>query len=308
MANLGPALETLGFGAASLLELAGDASHRRFFRVALTGGGTVVAALYPADQAGQEEQAARDHAVQVWGWNRGLPIPRPLGRAGLVTVSEDLGDEDLDRAAARLGGAVLAPALEALAVFQGCRFADLPTRPFDAAFFRRELAVFEEHGLNDSVRGRPQVGTFLDNLAARLASHPYRLVHRDFHFNNLFLCGGAVRAVDFQDMRGGPDTYDLASLLRERGGAEVAGDETAWVERAAERLGWPDGWRLRYLECAAQRGLKVIGTFLRLGAAGRPGYLAWLPAVRARALAALEGLGAPAQLCEALGGPAVAGL
>ena len=67
---------------------------------ALADGATVVAALYPADQAGQEEQAARDHAVQVWGWDRGLPIPRPLGRAGLVTVSEDLGDEDLDRAEA----------------------------------------------------------------------------------------------------------------------------------------------------------------------------------------------------------------
>ncbi len=308
MVGFCPALESLGFNAASLHELAGDASHRRFFRVALTGGGTIVAALYPADQAAQEEQAARDEEVHRWGWDRGLPIPRPLGRAGLVTVSEDLGNEDLDRAAERLGGAVLAPAVEALAAFQRCEFADLPTRPFDAAFFRRELASFEEHALTRSVRAVPEVGAFLDGLAARLASHPYRLLHRDFHFNNLFLCRGAVRAVDFQDMRGGPDTYDLASLLRERGGAAVAGDEAALVERAAERLSWPDGWRLRYLECSAQRGLKVIGTFLRLAAAGRPAYLAWLPVVRARALEALESLGAPGPLCTAVGASAVEGL
>ena len=292
----------------SLHELAGDASHRRFFRAALADGATVVAALYPADQAGQEEQAARDHAVQVWGWDRGLPIPRPLGRAGLVTVSEDLGDEDLDRAAASLGGRVLERAVETLAAFQRCEFTDLPTRPFDAPFFRRELAVFEEQALTAASRGLPQVGDFLDGLAAHLATHPYRLVHRDFHFNNLFLCGDVVKAVDFQDMRGGPDAYDLASLLRERGGAGVAGDEAAVVERAAERLGWADGWRRRYLECAAQRGLKVIGTFLRLSAAGRPAYLAWLPPVRARALAALEGLGAPGPLCASVGASETRGL
>ncbi|MBZ5587618.1 MAG: phosphotransferase [Acidobacteriia bacterium] len=298
-------LAVLGFTAASLRELAGDASHRRFFRVILNGGGTVVAALYPP---GQEEQAARDHAVQVWGWERALPIPRPLAIRARLTVSEDLGDEDLDRAAARLGSAVLAPALDTLAAFQRCEFADLPTDPFDAAFFRRELAVFEEHALPGGVRGRGAVARFLDSLAAGLASHPYRLVHRDFHFNNLFLCGGEVRAVDFQDMRGGPDTYDLASLLRERGGAVLTADEWTWVERAAENLGWAQGWRQRYLECGAQRGLKVIGTFLRLAAAGRPVYLTWLPAVRARALGALEAIGAPAPLRAAVGGSTPEGL
>ncbi len=298
--DLAPALARLGFHAASVRELAGDASQRRFFRVALRGEGTVVAALYPAGVPGQQEQAARDAAVQSWGWERGLPIPRPLGRSGRVTVSEDLGDDDLERVAARLGEGVLAPALTALAAFQRCGYGDLPTPPFDAAFFRRELAVFEERALPPEVRAEPAVAAFLDDLAARVAAHPYRLAHRDFHFNNLFLSGGAVRAVDFQDMRGGPDTYDLASLLRERGGARLGADEAAWAERAAELFGWPEGWRERYQECAAQRGLKVIGTFLRLDAAGRPGYLARLPDVAKRALAALGQLGAPGPLREAV--------
>ncbi|HVN76345.1 MAG TPA: phosphotransferase [Thermoanaerobaculaceae bacterium] len=308
MDGLPRTLMTLGFEAVAVEELAGDASHRRFFRVALAGGGTAVAAVYPAEVPGQEEQAARDHAVQAWGWERGLPIPRPLGLAGLVTVSEDLGSDDLDRAAARLGAAVLAPCIEALAAFQRCRYDDLPTPPFDAAFFRRELAVFEEHALTAPVRGDHHVGEFLDGLAARVAAHPYRLVHRDFHFNNLFLCGGAVRAVDFQDMRGGPDTYDLASLLRERGGAAMGAEEAGWVERAAGVLAWPDGWRLRYRECAAQRGLKVVGTFLRLSALGRHGYGAWLPEVRRRAVQALSELEAPAVLRAAVGRPGPEGL
>ncbi len=306
--GLRESLERLGFAATSVEELAGDASHRRFFRVALARRGTVVAALYPSAVPGQEEQAARDARVQAWGWERRLPIPRPLGRRGLVTVSEDLGDDDLERASARVGESVLAPALEALAAFQACACDGLETPPFDAAFFRRELAVFEEHALADAARAAPPVRAFLDGLAERLAAHPYRLVHRDYHFNNLFLCRGAVRAVDFQDMRGGPDTYDLCSLLRERGGAALGADEDAWAARAAWRLEWRDGWRLRYLECAAQRGLKVIGTFLRLEAAGRTAYAAWLPAVRARALAALEELGAPGALRAAVGAPRAEGI
>lgn len=290
-------LAALGVTAVSVTALAGDASQRRFFRAFLADGMTLIAALYPP---GHEEQAARDHAVQAWGWERGLPIPRPAGRDGLVVVSEDLGDLDLDRAVAALGENALALALEALAAFQACEWRSLPTAAFDAAFFRQELVVFERHALAPDAGLRREATAFLDDLARRLASHPYRLTHRDFHFNNLFLHEGRVRAVDFQDMRGGPDTYDLASLLGERGGAGLGADEAAWAERAAARLGWEPGWRQRYLECAAQRRLKVIGTFLRLATAGRPAYLAWLPGVRERAARALEQLGTPAGLVRVL--------
>lgn len=293
-------LAALGLAPLAVAKLAGDASHRRFFRVSLAGGVTVVAALYPVPLEGQ---AGRDHEVQVWGWRRGLPIPKPLGRQGVVVVSQDVGDEDLDRAVAAKGEGKLELALETLATFQACGWDDLPTAPFDAAFFRRELVVFEELALPPEVRLRPKVVAFLDGLAEGLAAHPYRLVHRDFHVNNLFLSEGKMWAVDYQDMRGGPDTYDLASLLRERGGATLADEATA-RPRAAALLGWAAGWEQRYLECAAQRGLKVIGTFLRLAAAGRTDYLRWLPAVRERSLEALEALGAPEALCGAVVGPA----
>ncbi len=292
-------LAALGFAPLAVRELAGDASQRRFFRLVLAGGGTLVAALYPADTGGGEGQAARDHAVQVWGLRRGLPIPRSFGCHGRVVVSEDLGDVDLDRAAAA-GSDVLTPALAALAAFQACGLADLPTPPFDAPFFRRELAVFEAHAMRDGSPGRAEAARFLDELAAAVAAHPFRLTHRDFHYNNLFWRASGVTAVDYQDMRGGPDTYDLASLLRERGGAAVAEDEASWVERAAALLDWAPGWRRRYFECASQRGVKVLGTFLRLAAAGRHGYLGWLPGVRARALAALAEIGAPHALADAV--------
>ena len=299
MGVLETGLAALNIAPLAVAELAGDASRRRFFRVSLAGGATVVAALYPATLVGQAE---RDHEVQVWGWRRGLPIPRPLGRNGVVVASQDVGGEDLDRAIAVRGESVLDLALEALGGFQSCDRRGLSTPPFDTAFFRRELGIFEDLALPAEVRERREVSQFLDGLARSLAAHPYRLTHRDFHVNNLFLSEGKVWAVDYQDMRGGPDTYDLASLLRERGGAALA-DTAGARARAASRFGWAAGWEGRYTECAAQRGLKVIGTFLRLAHAGRADYLRWLPAVRERSLEALEALGAPEALCGAVAGP-----
>ncbi len=305
MGELEKGLETLGMAPVATVELTGDASRRRFFRVALRGGATVVAALYPAALA---NSAAADHAVQLWGWRNGLPIPRPLGLSGVVVASEDVGDEDLAAAVAARGSDVVELALDALARFQGCDWRSLTTPPFAAEFFRGELAVFEGYTFSSDAHRQPRIGTFLDSLAERVASHPYRLVHRDFHLNNLLLFGGRVVAVDYQDMRGGPDTYDLASLLRERAGAALP-EEVGRTARAAARYGWQEGWEGRYLECAAQRGLKVIGTFLRLAAAGRRSYLQWLPAVCGRALAALEALDAPGELCRAVAAaPGAAGL
>jgi N-acetylmuramate 1-kinase len=293
------AAAALGLAISGIAPIAGDASRRSFYRLAAAGT-SVVAAVYPE---GAEEQLARDERVHAWGWERSLPIPRPLGHTALVAFAADLGDEDLERALRGRGERVLAGALETLAAFQACAWEDLETPRFDAAFFRRELEVFETFVCRPAGGVvPPAVSGFLDDLARGLAAHPYRLVHRDFHANNLFLLGAEVWAVDYQDMRGGPDTYDAVSLLRERAGGELFASDLTWRERAAARLAWPAGWERRYLECAAQRGLKVVGTFLRLASGGRPEYLAWLPRVRELARDAAVALAAPAELVDLLTG------
>ncbi|MFI5167147.1 MAG: phosphotransferase [Thermoanaerobaculales bacterium] len=296
MTELEQGLETLGLVPRRLVPLAGDASQRRFFRVVLADSETVIAALYPEDGAAQ---AARDRAIQLWAAAHGLPVPQPLGITAGLTVSTDLGDVDLERALAA-GHEVMPLALSALAAFQTCGWDGLANPPFDAAFFRRELAGFEQVAFSGLGGAPREVAVFLDLLASRLAAHPYRLVHRDFHVNNLFLHRAKVWTVDFQDMRAGPDTYDLVSLLRERAGGEQIAAESDWKTRAAEQFAWAPGWELRYLECAAQRGLKVIGTFLRLAREGRRGYLAWLPGVIRHTLAALAALDAPPTLRDAV--------
>jgi hypothetical protein len=292
----GEAAAALGFSVLRVEPVEGDASRRTFYRLFIPGG-TAIAAVYPE---GAEEQAEKDVRSQRWGWSRRLPIPEPLGHAGLVTLSEDLGSEDLERAVGARGEMVLEAALDTLRMFQGCRWDDCPTPRFDGAFFRRELAAFEQQVVPAAVAGGAAIAGFLDDLATRLEHHPYRLVHRDFHVNNLFLQGGRVRAVDYQDMRGGPDTYDAVSLLRERAGGERIESDLVWRARAASMLGWTLGWEERYVECAAQRGLKVVGTFVRLAGLGRTQYLRWLPLVQRRAREALEALAAPGPLIDLL--------
>ena len=52
-------------------------------------------------------------------------------------------------------------------------------------------------------------------MIEELASEPRVLCHRDYHSRNLMYHQERLYIIDFQDARMGPDTYDLASLLRD---------------------------------------------------------------------------------------------
>lgn len=90
----------------------------------------------------------------------------------------------------------------------------------------------------------------------------------------------------------GPDTYDLASLLRDRGVARLLGDESELelVDYYAEwrSVGFPGrsplsedesrATRRRYFETLLQRSVKILGTFAKLPILrGRMWYLDYIP-------------------------------
>lgn len=299
--EISSAIASLGLSPVTVHPLAGDASTRRFFRVGLGEGKTLVAALYPP---GSAVQAKRDAATQGWAVEAGLPVPQLIAAVDRIVLSADLGDEDLELALRSLRAGALEATRTCLAAFQATAWQDAPNPPFDEAFFRAELRGFEEDFVAERRSGSRQWTGFLDDLAGALTSHPYRLAHRDFHLNNLFWRNGAVAAVDFQDLRGAPDTYDVASLLYERAGRDVIPDPETWARQTAVVLGWSDGWRRRLLQCRAQRGLKVLGTFARLTRLKGVGtYAAWLPGVRMQTVAALLLLDAPLALRRLLEAP-----
>jgi aminoglycoside/choline kinase family phosphotransferase len=80
--------------------------------------------------------------------------------------------------------------------------------------------------------------------------------------------------VDFQDARWGPDTYDLASLLRD---AYVEIDE-GLVEGMVARFGDAEDLRARFDLVAAERMIKALGTFgYQASVRGSPRYLEGVP-------------------------------
>lgn len=286
--------------------LAGDASTRRYARVWDGAGRRAILVSYPE---AIRAQLARDLAARSWCADHGLRVPALVdcdASRGWAVV-EDLGPMD---AAAVLGvtaveerAELAARALAPLEVLAAVPAAELPAwnPPLDAARLRWELAGFELWFLRH-LRGRrpdPAVAAWLDSLAATVGSHPRRVCHRDYHLNNLFvLPTREVALIDFQDILLGPDTYDAVSLLHERAMPSLIGDEERRVlaHRWAARTAAAPGWELRWRQVRAQRGLKVLGTFARLLAAGRGGYVSWLESLSRELVGALEALAAPPSL------------
>lgn len=249
--------------------------------------------VYPP---GSGATVRRDAAVFRWAQRRRLPVPKLLAEAREALVVEDLGGQPARQVLAANPREVQGQVLRVLSSFQGQPLTFDLNPPFDEALFTRELAQFLEFsGLG---HGTPAVLDFCRGLASELTMHPYRLCHRDFHLDNLLFTEAGVRAVDFQDMRLGPDTYDVASLLRERGGSELF--PAGLAAEAARALQWTAGWEARFLQCAAQRGLKALGTFLKLAHQGREGYRPLIPEVACRAWEAVRALDGPRQLLVTL--------
>ena len=100
-------------------------------------------------------------------------------------------------------------------------------------------------------------------MAEELSAEPRVLCHRDYHSRNLMLHQAGLHMVDFQDARLGPDTYDLASLLRDSyvDITDLEVDELIAYFAARQALPtWPE-FRRRFDLMAVQRNIKALGTF-----------------------------------------------
>ncbi|MEO8431899.1 MAG: phosphotransferase [Acidobacteriota bacterium] len=266
--------------------LPGDVGRRRYVRLFLRDGRTVLGVFYP-----EEETDSRRR------WTEARAALRDRVRVPLLIADDHEGShivEDfgvLDLAAMFLQDPAARGPWLARAVEVAASFAALPdpgvNASFDAAFFRRELelareAVFDLYLKEPlSASDRDAHDRWADALAAEVAAHPRALCHRDFHGNNLFPAGETVGAIDFQDLRSGPDAYDLASLLWERTTLDwmtpAAAD--AAVEAFASVRALPLApFRARFDRVLLQRAWKVCGTFARAVSQGRgESYRRYLP-------------------------------
>jgi N-acetylmuramate 1-kinase len=116
------------------------------------------------------------------------------------------------------------------------------------------------------------------------------LCHRDYHSRNLMPHRGVLYIIDFQDARLGPDTYDLASLLRDSyvDFTEETVDELIAFFLALRGQGaradggafvsYQSDFRRRFDLMSLQRNLKALGTFgYQTTTRQNPVYIQYMP-------------------------------
>ncbi len=261
-----------------LVPLTPDASDRRYVRAVLTGSQSVVLAVYPD----AIEYGAMPF-TSVCGLLRemGVPVPVVLGHSDTlgVVALEDLGDVTLqtdlehaspeERASRYLEAVELVVRIQQQGAGHAAGGAVCYTLAFDEEKLTWELDFFRQHFLEAyravtlSAAGQATLKAEWKAIASDLASEPRVLCHRDFHSRNLMVHAGHLHVIDFQDARLGPDTYDLASLLRDSY-VDVSEEERAplialYLERTGNRP--LDAFLPRFDLMSVQRNLKALGTF-----------------------------------------------
>lgn len=273
-----------------LVPASGDASFRRYFRVRLPDGGTLIAMDAPPDK-----EDCRPF-VEVTGRleRAGVHVPHihAQGLAQGFLLLEDLGDRlYLGELNADTADRLYGDAIDALLRVQHSDGRGLPL--YDRELLWREMSLFpewllERHlGLALSSAERRVLEQTFENLAESALAQPRVPVHRDYHSRNLLVCDRATPGViDYQDAVIGPLTYDLVSLLRDCYIRWPQSRVEEWLEGYTERaldaglLAADDRTKVRrwFDLMGAQRHLKAAGIFARLWHRdGKPGYLDDIP-------------------------------
>jgi len=282
-------------GEPRIVPLTGDASDRKYVRVIPADGPPIVLALH----AGSIDFATSPFA-NVAELLRLIPLPSPaiLGHSdelGVIAL-QDLGDVTLQ---AHLGAS--SPTEHAAFYRQAVALIELLQRrggelqsprflPYGIAFdvekLSWELEFFVKHflegyrGVALSAAERTALAEEWTAIVRELAAEPRVLCHRDYHSRNLMLHEGNLYVIDFQDARMGPDTYDLASLLRDSYIDLSHTDVDDLIAYFLALAGRPDDgdFRRRFDLMALQRNLKALGTFgYQTTTRHNPVYIQYMP-------------------------------
>ena len=296
-------LKAAGWGAAAISPLAGDASNRRYERLANGPGGRGAVLMDAPAERGEDISVF----LAFTGLLRdmGLSAPEVFAAdpdAGLAII-EDLGDALYARVAAR-SPAQEAPLYEAAVdLLAAMRAAPAPAmaegsgasviiQPYDGAVLRREARLALDWWRR-GVRGEAPTDDLLaafdaliDAACAEVEPDRSALVLRDYHAENLIWLPertglGRVGLLDYQDALLGAPAYDLASLLEDARRDTSDALRAAMLTRYIAATGVDEaGFRAAYAALAAQRNLKIVGIFARLHLRdGKPGYLDLIPRV-----------------------------
>jgi len=280
-------LSQAGWADARQTPITNDASNRRYTRLALGGGTSILMDAPPS----RNEDTRPFLAVGEYLRNRGYAAPEVFAadpENGLLLL-EDLGDDLFAQVLSdrpQTEGELYATAVDLLVDLQSePALQSLP--PYATAIYQRESRL-----LLDWYADRPDLvdafRTALNAALARLSDGPAVTILRDYHAENLLwlpMRDGLQRVglLDFQDALAGHPAYDLVSLL-EDARRDVSPNLAAEMK---QRFATAKGIALELVEadCAilgAQRNAKILGLFVRFARLHEKAqYLALIPRVLA---------------------------
>ncbi len=259
-------LDAHGWGGATTLPVAGDASFRRYFRIVEGARRAIL-----MDAPPPHEDPRPFIAVAEWLIERDFAAPAILAcdlDQGLVLI-DDFGDDRLREAidASSDGGlALYAPAVDLLVALRDHAAGPLPL--YDRAVLKREAALFVDWYC-PAVGITPDIASWdaaWDAVFDHAVPDVPVTVLRDYHAENLMLVGPdkSLGLLDFQDALAGHAAYDLVSLLQDARRDVDPAIEAAMLARYAAATGVGDSFFDAYHVLGAQRNAKILGIFTRL--------------------------------------------
>ncbi len=281
-------------GPLAVTPITGDAGFRHYFRI--NSDPSLIAVIAPPDRENNPAFVAKARVLRAAGvhvptvhavdYDRGYMVLEDLGdRLYLPLLNTDTADSLYDAAE------------ETLVAIQGAAPDPDVFASYDQSLLQQEMALFPEWFVGRLLGVELNAGerrlledTFATLVSAALAQ-PQVVVHRDYHSRNLlWMPGGRVGVVDFQDAVVGAFSYDLVSLLKDcyiRWPAAMVRQRAlgflrgAWRRLRGGDAGVDDRQLLAWFHLMGlQRHLKVLGIFARLWLRdGKARYLDDLPLV-----------------------------
>ena len=285
-AGLHTFLQSAGWGGAAIDAIPGDASFRRYFRIAEKSGKAILMHAPPPEEDPQPFLAVAHYLHEQD--QRAPEIYAEDAAKGWVLI-EDFGDNRmrdwLDENPTGEEGAYRA-AIDALVGLH-----NKPAGPFaayDLATYQREAALLTEWycpATGVPVDDAGYLSAWQETLEPLLSrQQPGVTVLRDYHAENIMLLDpaadgtGAQGLIDFQDALVGHPAYDLVSLLQDARRDVSPELERTMLDYYRSAAGAGPDFEADYARLGAQRNAKIVGIFTRLYKRdGKPRYLDLIP-------------------------------
>ena len=296
-------LTAAGWGGAKISPLAGDASNRRYERLANGPGGAHAVLMDAPAERGEDISIFLAFTGLLRGMGFSAPDVLEADIAAGFAIIEDLGDALYARVAAStpaLETPLYEAAVDLLAAMHAAppptvakgSGAEVAIPPYDGAVLRREARLALDWWRKGAAGEAPgddllaEYDALIDAACAEVEGDRSALVLRDYHAENLLWLPDRtghrrVGLLDYQDALLGSPAYDLVSLLEDARRDTGADLREAMIARYVAAAGADDtSFRAAYSALGAQRNLKIVGIFARLHLRdGKPAYLDLIPRV-----------------------------